>query len=101
MAARRIGYRDFDDDTRRAVFEDESGQFVLDDDRPRLYGVWLLDVESEEQPRRATQENYQPVRLNCLAFLMKATKLNGGELVAECRLAAARSDQTRALKNGR
>jgi hypothetical protein len=37
MAAKRIGYRDFVDDTRRAVFEDEHGQFVLDDERGRLY----------------------------------------------------------------
>ena len=53
MAAKRIGYRDFVDDTRRAVFEDEHGQFVLDDERGRLYGQWL---RGDERERARTQE---------------------------------------------
>jgi hypothetical protein len=40
-APKQIAYCDFVDDTRRAVLEDERGQFVLDDDRERLYGTWL------------------------------------------------------------
>jgi hypothetical protein len=50
MPAKRIGYRDFVDDTRRAVFQDENGQFVLDDDKRRLYGVWLLPDAPEVAP---------------------------------------------------
>jgi len=45
-AAKQIGYRDFVDDTRRAVFEDDIGQFVLDDDGTRLYGLWLVSKAS-------------------------------------------------------
>jgi hypothetical protein len=41
MIATFIGYWDFTDDTRRAVFQDENGQFVWDDDGERHYGVWL------------------------------------------------------------
>jgi hypothetical protein len=37
MPAKQIGYRDFVDDTRRAVFQDDRGQLVLGDDRKRLY----------------------------------------------------------------
>jgi hypothetical protein len=51
MAAQRIGYRDFVDGSRRAVFEDDIGQFVLGDDRERVYGVWLRD-EEVAQPTR-------------------------------------------------
>ena len=49
-APKQIGYRDFVDDTRRAVFEDEIGQFVLDDDGKSLYGLWLVSKQ-ESQPR--------------------------------------------------
>jgi hypothetical protein len=49
-APKQIGYRDFVDDTRRAVFEDDVGQFVLDDDGKRLYGVWLVPKEESQLP---------------------------------------------------
>jgi hypothetical protein len=50
MAAKRIGYGDFIDKTRRAVFEDEYGQFVRDDDGDKLYGLWrcLEDRDSRK-----------------------------------------------------
>jgi hypothetical protein len=49
-APKQIGYRDFVDDTRRAVFEDDIGQFVLDDDGKRCYGLWLVPKEDSQPP---------------------------------------------------
>jgi hypothetical protein len=48
--AKQIGYRDFVDDTQRAVFEDDVGQFVLDNDGERCYGVWLVPSEERQPP---------------------------------------------------
>jgi hypothetical protein len=49
MIAKRIGYRDFVDDTRRAMFEDEYGQFVKDDDGDRVYGQWLREEDLDSR----------------------------------------------------
>jgi hypothetical protein len=48
---RRIGHREFVDGTRRPIYRDEQGQYVLDDDGERVYGVWLIpEVGSYELP---------------------------------------------------
>jgi hypothetical protein len=48
MAPFRVGYRDFTDDTRRAIFQDDVGQLVLGDDTERVYGIWLRDDQREQ-----------------------------------------------------
>ena len=45
MKAKQIGQREFVDGSTRIVFEDARGQYVLDDDEERVYGVWLLPDE--------------------------------------------------------
>jgi hypothetical protein len=40
-----IGCRDFVDGSRRLVYEDDRGQFVIDDDCQRVYGTFLLADE--------------------------------------------------------
>jgi hypothetical protein len=56
MAAKRIGYRDFVDGTRRAVFVDEANrQFVLGDEGEREYGVWLRDAEVVEPTKKSNK----------------------------------------------
>jgi hypothetical protein len=44
MSARVIGTRNFTDGVARPVYEDERGQYVLDDSA-RIDGVWLVPVE--------------------------------------------------------
>jgi hypothetical protein len=39
---RAIGERLFVDGLTREVFEDNQGQYVLDEDRKKAYGVWLV-----------------------------------------------------------
>jgi hypothetical protein len=45
VSERYIGKRRFVDGETRLVFEDERGQFVLDDDAQPVYGVWLVPEE--------------------------------------------------------
>jgi hypothetical protein len=40
-----IGNREFVDGTRRPIYLDAKGQYVLDDDGERAYGVWLIPEE--------------------------------------------------------
>jgi hypothetical protein len=42
MMGKAIGDRLFVDGTRRPIYEDAHGQYVLDDDRERVYGVYLI-----------------------------------------------------------
>ena len=42
MSDQPIGHRDFVDGTRRPIYEDAQGQYVLDDDGGRIYGVYLI-----------------------------------------------------------
>ena len=44
---KRIGSRRFTDGTDRPVFEDNGGQFVLDDGE-KVYGVWLVPENEPE-----------------------------------------------------
>jgi hypothetical protein len=45
MRRRTIGERLFVDGITRPVYEDDRGQYVLDDDRQRVDGVWFLADE--------------------------------------------------------
>jgi hypothetical protein len=45
MKAKQISQREFVDGSTRTVFEDAQGQYVLDDDGQRVYGVCLLPDE--------------------------------------------------------
>jgi hypothetical protein len=45
MIGQIIGYQHFVDGTRRPIFLDAKGQYVLDDDCERVYGVWLIPEE--------------------------------------------------------
>jgi hypothetical protein len=40
-----IGYRLFVDGTRRPIYADDLGQYVLDNEGQRVYGVYLLQEE--------------------------------------------------------
>lgn len=40
-----IGRRLFTDGTTRPVYQDEGGQYVLDDHGEKVYGVWILTEE--------------------------------------------------------
>jgi hypothetical protein len=40
-----IGYRHFVDGARWPIYEDANGQYVLDDDGERVYGVYLIPEE--------------------------------------------------------
>jgi hypothetical protein len=40
-----IGRRLFVDGIRRPIYEDAGGQYVLDDDGERVYGVYLIPME--------------------------------------------------------
>jgi len=42
-----IAYIEFAGGTMRPVFEDDRSQFVFDDDRNRVNGVWFIPVESD------------------------------------------------------
>ena len=42
MIGQIIGYRQFVDGTRRPIYLDAKGQYVLDDDGERVYGVRLI-----------------------------------------------------------
>jgi hypothetical protein len=45
MMNRIIGYRDFMDGARRPIYEDAQGQYVLNDDGERVYGLYLIREE--------------------------------------------------------
>jgi hypothetical protein len=45
-----IGRRRFVDGEFRTAYEDELGQFVLDDDGEPVYGVWLAADEQVDEP---------------------------------------------------
>jgi hypothetical protein len=47
MIGQIIGHREFVDGTCRPVYEDARGQYVLDDDVARVYGVWLLPEDDD------------------------------------------------------
>jgi hypothetical protein len=42
MIGQVIGYREFVDGARRPIYLDPKGQYVLDDNCERIYGVWLI-----------------------------------------------------------
>jgi hypothetical protein len=44
MSARTIGHRLFTDGVARPVYEDERGQFIVEDGE-RIDGVWLVPEE--------------------------------------------------------
>jgi hypothetical protein len=50
MIGQVIGYREFVDGTRRPIYWDATGQYVLDDDGERVYGVWLIPDEECDLP---------------------------------------------------
>jgi hypothetical protein len=50
MIGQIIGYREFVDGPRRPVYEDASGQYVLDDEAERVYGVYLIPEEERCDP---------------------------------------------------
>jgi hypothetical protein len=51
MTAKVTGKRHFVDGEVRVVYEDERGQFVLDDDIEPVYGVWILPpAEAQDEP---------------------------------------------------
>jgi|GEM_PF-2462115 len=51
MNERVVGKVRFIDGVVRVVYEDERGQFVLDDDFEPLYCVWILPAEdAQEEP---------------------------------------------------
>jgi hypothetical protein len=45
-----IGERYYTDGTRRPVYWDARGQYVIDDDGKRAYGVWIFPDQEPEQP---------------------------------------------------
>jgi hypothetical protein len=45
MIGQIIGYREFVDGTRRPICLDAQGQYVLDDEAERVYGVYLIPDE--------------------------------------------------------
>jgi hypothetical protein len=48
-----IGYREFVDGTCRPVFEDHTGQYILQEDGERIHGNWLVPIKlrkSYDQP---------------------------------------------------
>ncbi len=46
-----IGYRLFVDGVCRAIFEDSAGQYICDDGRERIYGVYITpEVNSRWTP---------------------------------------------------
>jgi hypothetical protein len=49
MSERYIGRRRFVDGEVQTVYEDELGQFVLDDNRETVYGVWLAPDEQVDE----------------------------------------------------
>jgi hypothetical protein len=42
MIGQIIGYREFVDGTRRPIYLDAKGQYVLDDEAARVYGLYLI-----------------------------------------------------------
>jgi hypothetical protein len=46
MIGQIIGHREFVDGTRRPTYLDPQGQYVLDDEAERVYGVYLIPEES-------------------------------------------------------
>jgi len=51
MSEQYIGKRRFVDGETRLVFEDERGQFVLDDDGAKVHGVWLVpETDAADEP---------------------------------------------------
>ncbi len=48
MNERIVGKVRFTDGTVRVVYQDEHGQFVLDDDFEPFYGVWILPAEEAQ-----------------------------------------------------
>jgi hypothetical protein len=45
-----IGSRVFVDGTVRPIYQDAHGQYVLDDDGARVYGVWLIPEDECDAP---------------------------------------------------
>jgi hypothetical protein len=37
-----VGYQHFVDGTRRPIYEDARGQYVMDDEGEPVYGLWLI-----------------------------------------------------------
>jgi hypothetical protein len=42
MIGQILGYREFVDGTRRPIYLNAKGQYILDKDGERAYGVWLI-----------------------------------------------------------
>jgi hypothetical protein len=47
MPDRIIGHLEFVDGRRRPIYEDERGQFAMDDEGCRVDGVWLIPPEEQ------------------------------------------------------
>jgi hypothetical protein len=45
-----IAYRDFVDGACRPIYEDERGQYVLDDEGERVYGVYFIPDDAPDLP---------------------------------------------------
>lgn len=50
MTGRLIGFSEFEDGTRRPIYEDAHGQYVLDDDGQQVYGVYLVQEDEDCDP---------------------------------------------------
>ena len=42
MIGQVIGYRMFPDGALRIIYEDNQGQYIVNDDGQRVYGVWFI-----------------------------------------------------------
>jgi hypothetical protein len=42
MIGKAIGYRDFPDGVLQIIYEDSHGQYIVNDDGQRAYGVWFV-----------------------------------------------------------
>jgi hypothetical protein len=65
-----IGYLNSTDGTRWPVFADGDGQFIIEDDGERLYGVWLLPADEPDGNRKS---HYR----ECLEFLANQATRSG------------------------
>jgi hypothetical protein len=69
-APKQIGYRNFVDDTRRAVFKDDTGQFVLDDDGKRLLRL-VAGLESKHVPAQSLLCRLPDTLVRCLVGVVR------------------------------
>jgi hypothetical protein len=45
-----VGYRFFIDGSKRPIYEDRHGQYVVNDDGDQLYGVYMIPPEEPDTP---------------------------------------------------